>query len=333
MNLKNMYNTAIGSILVLIIAVAVLFVNFKSLMVHSQTVYEDSAKLVELSNDMLHVNNYLIKLMRLFVINHDMSILQEYESILNNPESLEGKLEKMAEIGLTEEEEKYIDELMALLDMLAEIEERAIDAFNNGDSELATSIINSDEYFDADNELADHTSLLIESIVSRSNKGISDTQQKIEARMVSVGVFLFLSLTVFLVLQLVQRSRVLKPIREIQAITDKFARGDTDIKFVKRHNDEIGALSTNFEKITVTFRQLIDVIQAMAQGDFTKRVEGDFEGKFLIIRDALNTTVGAVSSYIDEINDVLASLATGDLRHGIDREYIGEFALIKDSIN
>lgn len=80
-------------------------------------------------------------------------------------------------------------------------------------------------------------------------------------------------------------------------------------------------------------KETTSILSALKQGDFNKRVQGDFSGEFLAIKNAINTTSDVISSYIEEINTVLIGLADGDLRNKIDRPYVGQFASIKDSIN
>ena len=75
------------------------------------------------------------------------------------------------------------------------------------------------------------------------------------------------------------------------------------------------------------------ILSALQEGEFDKRVEGEFGGEFLVIKNAINSTCDAISSYIAEINMILLGLAGGDLRRQIERPYVGEFASIKDSIN
>ncbi|MDR2167864.1 MAG: methyl-accepting chemotaxis protein [Clostridiales bacterium] len=85
--------------------------------------------------------------------------------------------------------------------------------------------------------------------------------------------------------------------------------------------------------VSKPFEETVEILKAIEQGDFSRRVEGDFSGGFAVIKDTLNTTSDAISSYISEINRVLENLATGDLRQKIDRAYVGQFASIKDSLN
>ena len=78
---------------------------------------------------------------------------------------------------------------------------------------------------------------------------------------------------------------------------------------------------------------IASLTQSMQQGDFNRRIEGEYEGAFLNITKTLNTTLAEVSSYIDEIDQVLARVADGDLQATISRNYVGSFDTIKGSVN
>jgi methyl-accepting chemotaxis protein len=75
------------------------------------------------------------------------------------------------------------------------------------------------------------------------------------------------------------------------------------------------------------------VIDSMAKGDFSDRIQEEFPGNFAATKAAFNQTGSTIASYIEEINHTLALIASGDLRTNISREYVGDFVSIKNSIN
>ena len=79
--------------------------------------------------------------------------------------------------------------------------------------------------------------------------------------------------------------------------------------------------------------EIRDVMARLGEGRFDKKVSGDYPGDFLIIKDAINSTIDALNGYINEMSSCLSDIAAGDLTHSITREYIGDFVAIKESIN
>ncbi|PCJ33319.1 MAG: chemotaxis protein [Gammaproteobacteria bacterium] len=52
------------------------------------------------------------------------------------------------------------------------------------------------------------------------------------------------------------------------------------------------------------------VMNAMAEGDLTKTLEGEYHGEFALLQDAVNTTVDKMAETVQEINDTAESIGT-----------------------
>lgn len=63
--------------------------------------------------------------------------------------------------------------------------------------------------------------------------------------------------------------------------------------------------------IETMFSSIFTVMNAMAEGDLTQRIEGNFEGKFGALQQAVNTTVAKMADTVKAINDVATSISTG----------------------
>ena len=79
--------------------------------------------------------------------------------------------------------------------------------------------------------------------------------------------------------------------------------------------------------------EIRDVMGNLSQGEFSKKITGEYAGDFKMIKEAVNDTIDTLSGYIEEIAESLSHIAGGDTTFNIQREYIGSFTAIKDSIN
>ncbi|MCL1878100.1 MAG: methyl-accepting chemotaxis protein [Defluviitaleaceae bacterium] len=79
--------------------------------------------------------------------------------------------------------------------------------------------------------------------------------------------------------------------------------------------------------------EIMDVMNNLSRGDFSKTVSGDYKGDFLQIKNAVNSTNETLLGYITEITSDLAAISRGDLTTEITREYVGSFNAIKESLN
>ncbi|MCL1845942.1 MAG: methyl-accepting chemotaxis protein [Defluviitaleaceae bacterium] len=88
------------------------------------------------------------------------------------------------------------------------------------------------------------------------------------------------------------------------------------------------------EVVNAPILEMRDVMNRLGQeGLLDKRIEGDYSGDFLAIKNVVNSTMDNLGEIIGDVSKSLAAVASGDLRHTINRSYIGSFAEIKDSIN
>ncbi|MEO1330232.1 MAG: methyl-accepting chemotaxis protein [Pseudomonadota bacterium] len=76
------------------------------------------------------------------------------------------------------------------------------------------------------------------------------------------------------------------------------------------------------------------VVAAAVDGDFTKRVDADFDDETLNqLAHGLNALLDAVHRGVDETTRVTARLADGDLTNGMQGEFRGAFAELQSSLN
>ena len=71
----------------------------------------------------------------------------------------------------------------------------------------------------------------------------------------------------------------------------------------------------------------------LSNGQFDSTVDGKYAGDFLKLKNAVNTTISTLSSYIADIDDTLTRISSGDLTYSVTRDYVGSFSAIKNSLN
>ncbi|MDR2889701.1 MAG: methyl-accepting chemotaxis protein [Lachnospiraceae bacterium] len=316
MNLKKMFDTSVRSMKSILVITIILFLTLCGLVTGSQIVNNTGTELVLQSNGVLTVNNYLVKLMRIFVDTNDMQVYEEYDTILNDPASLNGKLDRMVELKLTASEQEYIDRLLELLDRLAAIEGEALDAYFAGDIETAALIIQGDEYIAADNELAEHTESLIAEISGRVARTGLIIQIVIYVALVATSIFMVTAITHLIKLQRQQQVRVLAPLEEIEVITERIARGDVDFSVEKQSDDEIGTLLDHIGQMVASINEQCQVVEQVASGDLTINVSPRSDGDTINIAlrkmvDDLNRTFHLIVGGAKEVSGEAGQVAEG----------------------
>ncbi|MCL2398687.1 MAG: methyl-accepting chemotaxis protein [Defluviitaleaceae bacterium] len=92
-------------------------------------------------------------------------------------------------------------------------------------------------------------------------------------------------------------------------------------------------LNSVMDAIITPINEAADVLKAMADGNLSMTVKGNYEGDFTLIKESINSMQATISSYISEISEVLSEISNQNMDVSIDRYYIGDFVVIKDSLN
>lgn len=83
-----------------------------------------------------------------------------------------------------------------------------------------------------------------------------------------------------------------------------------------------------------TEKEVADLVQAAAQGDFSGRLRMDGKtGFFANLSTGMNQLLDTSERGLADVSDVLAAFAEGDFTQRIERDYAGLFGKVKDSAN
>jgi len=94
-------------------------------------------------------------------------------------------------------------------------------------------------------------------------------------------------------------------------------RGDVD-KYQYDFRDMIDGLNQLMETTDGNLAEVSELLQAIARGDLTARMEGDFHGVFATMRDDANATVAQLTDIVGRIQDASTSIntAAGEIASG-----------------
>ena len=94
-------------------------------------------------------------------------------------------------------------------------------------------------------------------------------------------------------------------------------RGDVD-KYRHDYRDMVGGLNHLMETTDGNLAEVSDLLKAIARGDLTARMEGDFHGVFASMRDDANATVAQLTDIVGRIQEASGSIntAAGEIASG-----------------
>ncbi|MDR7070776.1 methyl-accepting chemotaxis protein [Pseudoxanthomonas japonensis] len=87
-------------------------------------------------------------------------------------------------------------------------------------------------------------------------------------------------------------------------------RGDVD-KYQYDFRDMIDGLNQLMETTDENLAEVSELLKAIARGDLTAKMEGDFHGVFATMRDDANATVAQLTDIVGRIQDASTSINTG----------------------
>lgn len=104
--------------------------------------------------------------------------------------------------------------------------------------------------------------------------------------------------------------------RQIQGLIDAASEGQLDIRidaskyegFMKGLGDGINNL---MEAVVIPIKEGKRVMSALAEGDLTQSMDGNFKGEFAELKDAINESVANLFNMVNEIRDASGNMASG----------------------
>ena len=134
------------------------------------------------------------------------------------------------------------------------------------------------------------------------------------------------------------KENLIKIDSDITDLSAKATQGDLgaridESRYQNSWKELASGLNKFLEKVEYPIADVIDTTEAMAKGDFSIEMYGEYEGTYDVLKSTTNFSINKVSRYIRDITEVLSKLATGNFNVKVDAEYIGDFEPIKVALN
>ncbi|MDE7338964.1 MAG: HAMP domain-containing protein [Lachnospiraceae bacterium] len=268
---------------------------------------EDRFELTYNANRFMNGSAYLTNEVRAFAATGAQEHYDNYWNEINNLKNREQGVAALQEIGITAEEQKMIDEMSALSNLLVPLEEQSMENVKDGNMQAAIDYVYGPEYSASIAQINAIKEEFLETLDTRAAGQVRMLQEEVaRLRMMMIA-----ALAVVGVLQLFNilftRRKILRPVITVRDQMGEIAQGNLSAEFrLQSNTSEIGML---VESIYATKRELKnyirdinDILEQMAQGNMNLQVSGEYKGEFLPIRDALMQILDALNSALFQIN-------------------------------
>jgi len=81
------------------------------------------------------------------------------------------------------------------------------------------------------------------------------------------------------------------------------------------------------------FGDTIYGLNALQNGELSKRITNEYQGEFDIVKQAANNTASILQELFKESGDVLEKMSNGDMTSRIEKDFVGDFTMIKTATN
>ncbi len=123
---------------------------------------------------------------------------------------------------------------------------------------------------------------------------------------------------------------ILRPMNELMDVSQNVVKnGDFSKRIHVYHQDEIGRASMAFNQLLdqtkATFDGANATVAAIADGDFSKRMDGDFVGEMLALKNGINASAESVEFMMNELDSIMNALQNGHLEAKMDERVAEAF--------
>lgn len=149
-----------------------------------------------------------------------------------------------------------------------------------------------------------------------------------------IAILLGVMLLTVVVIVAVNRM-VIDPLKQVQGILQKVTReGRFDTQTPVKSKDEVGQTITAINSLLASVDQSLnesnEVVSALAQGDFSRRIEGDYVGDLAELKKGVNRSVENIVSVMNQISGAMEALSKGEFDYKFSASGEGEYAQIID---
>ncbi len=312
-------------ILEAIVLIALIIFNLKT-----QSRYNIQVDLTDYAIQYKTGSQNLTNAVRSYAVTGNIDYYNAYYQELNVDKNRDNALSKLQKIGLTKEEQSYIDQISQTSNNLVPLEEAAMKAVQEGRMEDAREAVYGQEYEASLLIINGLTNTFIESMKERIHKGV--LVMGVIALIFDAVCFVVLGIVIFTVIGNLNyiKKELISPILIVEKQMHYIANGNLSAEFELEANDsEIGLLAKSIHNTKDILKSVIGEISGtlkeMAKGRFDLTLHENYVGELSEIKqsfeeifDELNDTFYQIQTAANHVNESSSQMAEAaqDLAEG-----------------
>lgn len=143
-----------------------------------------------------------------------------------------------------------------------------------------------------------------------------------------IGLLLLIGIVIFLV-----NHMVINPLKQVQGLVQQVTReGRFGVQTEVKSKDEVGqtiaAINSLLASVDHSLNESNLVVSALAKGDFSKRIEGEYVGDLAELKNGVNRSVENIVAVMNQIAGAMEALSKGEFDYKFSAAGEGEYAQI-----
>ena len=321
----------VGSICALLLML-VLLVTYSDVSRELERANEDRFELTYNANRFMNGSAYLTNEVRAYASTGNQEHYDNYWNEVNTLKNRDIGVAAMQEIGITNEEQKMIDDMYGLSNQLVPLEEQAMKQVQAGEQSAAVDYVYGEEYKDSITKINALKEQFLATLDER-------TLQEVDALTHSSSMIQFLMVialamvgTLQLISMWVIRRKILRPVIAVRDQMGEISRGNLSAEFGFRSDtSEIGMLVASIHETKGELRKYISDIDnklsEMAQGNMNLSIDSSYRGEFLPIQDAMRQILDGLNDALSRIHQTAGKVSDRSERMAVSAQTLSDGAV------
>lgn len=321
----------VGSICALLLML-VLLVTYSDVSRELERANEDRFELTYNANRFMNGSAYLTNEVRAYASTGNQEHYDNYWNEVNTLKNRDIGVAAMQEIGITNEEQKMIDDMYGLSNQLVPLEEQAMKQVQAGEQSAAVDYVYGEEYKDSITKINALKEQFLATLDER-------TLQEVDALTHSSSMIQFLMVialamvgTLQLISMWVIRRKILRPVIAVRDQMGEISQGNLSAEFGFRSDtSEIGMLVASIHETKGELRKYISDIDnklsEMAQGNMNLSIDSSYRGEFLPIQDAMRQILDGLNDALSRIQQTAGKVSDRSERMAVSAQTLSDGAV------
>ena len=321
----------VGSICALLLML-VLLVTYSDVSRELERANEDRFELTYNANRFMNGSAYLTNEVRAYASTGNQEHYDNYWNEVNTLKNRDIGVAAMQEIGITNEEQKMIDDMYGLSNQLVPLEEQAMKQVQAGEQSAAVDYVYGEEYKDSITKINALKEQFLATLDER-------TLQEVDALTHSSSMIQFLMVialamvgTLQLISMWVIRRKILRPVIAVRDQMGEISQGNLSAEFGFRSDtSEIGMLVASIHETKGELRKYISDIDnklsEMAQGNMNLSIDSSYRGEFLPIQDAMRQILDGLNDALSRIHQTAGKVSDRSERMAVSAQTLSDGAV------